>query len=383
MFWVSKMLKVFNIFKMFRQRKILVTVLLFAFAVQINAQHKTENVILITLDGVRPKDMFGGLDLDIVKAATKRGAVENTPLYKKYWAAMPEQRREKVMPFFWDVLMKQDGSIAGNQALGSIVQITNKHRFSYPGYSEILTGQAHDDVIKSNKNIRNPYPSVLEFLKRKLRLSKNQIAAFGSWDTIGWIVEHEKGTITTNAGYEIYKTPDHDASLLSKMQFEAISPWDGARNDAFTFRLAMSHLKTYRPRVLYISFDGTDDWAHDNRYDRVLQTLTLTDNYLQELWSYLQSQKQYKDKTTILIATDHGRGLTPSDWSDHGADVEGAQYIWLAAISPDSNLRGEWRNTGTIYQNQIAATMCRFLGLDYSEQNPEAGKAIGQLFTKD
>ena len=363
--------------------KVLIVVLFLLFAGQTNAQHKTENVILITLDGVRPKEMFGGLDVDIVKAATKRGAVEKTPLYKKYWAATSEERRAKIMPFFWDVLMKQNGSIAGNQTIASLVQITNKHRFSYPGYSEILTGEAHDDVIKSNNNIRNPYPSVLEFLKRKLRLNKNQVAAFASWDTIGWIAEHKQGTITTNAGYEIYKTADRDASLLSKMQFEAVSPWDSARNDAFTFRLAMSHLKTYHPRVLYISFDGTDDWAHDNRYDRVLQTLTLTDGYLRELWNYLQSLKQYKDKTTILITTDHGRGLTPTDWPDHGDDVEGAQYIWLATISPDSSLRGEWRNTGTIYQNQIAATLARFLNLDYSEQNPEAGKAIEQLFRKD
>ena len=90
-------------------------------------------------------------------------------------------------------------------------------------------------------------------------------------------------------------------------------------------------------------------------------SLTLTDGYLRELWNYLQSQKQYKDKTTILITTDHGRGLTPADWSDHGDDVEGAQYIWLATISPDSSLRGEWRNTETIYQDQIAATLYRFL----------------------
>lgn len=179
------------------------------------------------------------------------------------------------------------------------------------------------------------------------------------------------------------KTTDRDASILSKMQFEAVSPWDSARNDAFTFRLAMSHLKTYHPRVLYISFDGTDDWAHDNRYDRVLQTLTLTDGYLRELWNYLQSQKQYKDKTTILITTDHGRGLTPTDWSDHGDDVEGAQYIWLATISPNSPLRGEWQSSETVYQNQIAATLCRFLNLNYSEQNPDAGKPIGRLIKDD
>ena len=35
-----------------------------------------------------------------------------------------------------------------------------------------------------------------------------------------------------------------------------------------------------------------------------------------------------------------------------------------------------------IYQNQIAATLCRFLDLDYREQNPGAGEPIAHLFTR-
>ena len=31
---------------------------------------------------------------------------------------------------------------------------------------------------------------------------------------------------------------------------------------------------------------------------------------------------------------------------------------------------------------QIAATLCRFIGLDYSEQNPKTGKPIARLFEK-
>src|ERR1035437_4463430 len=45
---------------------------------------------------------------------------------------------------------------------------------------------------------------------------------------------------------------------------------DSARHDAFTFGLAMEYLKSVQPRVLYIAFDETDDWAHSRRYDRVL-----------------------------------------------------------------------------------------------------------------
>jgi hypothetical protein len=354
--------------------------ILLSLAVSATPQSKTENVILITFDGVRTQEMFGGLDLDILKAITKEGAVEDSALYKKYWASTPEARREKLMPFFWGTLMKSHGSIAGNRALGSTAMITNDHRFSYPGYSEILTGQARDSVIDSNDKKRNPFVSVLEFLKQKLRLSKTEVAAFASWDTMDWIVEHQEGSITSNAGYEDYDHPDPAIRELNKLQFEAVTPWDSVRSDIFTFQFALAHLKTYRARVLYLSLGQPDDWSHDGRYDRVLQSLEKNDAYLRQLWRFLQSNDQYRDKTSILITTDHGRGDTAGQWRDHGKKIEGAKYVWLAVVSPESKARGEWKNTETIYQNQIAATICRLMNVDYSENNNTAGKPILLLF---
>ena len=349
------------------------------------AQNRTENVVLITLDGARTQEIFGGVDLEIVRDKTRRGKVEDSPLYKKYWADTPQQRREKLMPFFWGTLMKEHGSIAGNRTLGSAVMTTNKMWFSYPGYSEILTGQAHDDVIHSNDKNRNPYPTMLEFLKRKLKLSSQQVALFGSWDTFNWIGEHEAGAITINAGHEPYElsaSVDPEIKVLSKLQHEKLGPWDSVRLDYFTFRFALAHIKAYQPRVLHIAFGETDDYAHDGDYTNVLSALERNDRQLKELWEYLQSSPRYKDKTSIIITVDHGRGNTPKDWTDHGEKVPEAQYIWTAIISPDVPLRGEWKNTETIYQNQIAATLSRFLKVDYSENNPQAGKPIERLFGK-
>jgi hypothetical protein len=347
------------------------------------AQNKTENVILITLDGARTQEIFGGLDLDILKEKTKRGRVEDTALYKKYWADTPEARREKLMPFFWGTLMREHGSIAGNRALNSAVMTTNKMWFSYPGYSEILTGQAHDDVINSNDRIRNPNTSVLEFLKRKLKLSKNQVALFGSWDVFNWIGEHEEGAITINAGHEPYDSTDPEIKVLGKLQNEKLSPWDSVRFDYFTVRFAMAHLKAYQPRVMHIALGETDDWAHAGEYAHVLDSLHHNDQQFKELWEYLQSSPRYKGKTTIIFTADHGRGKTTKDCTDHGEKVPEAQYIWMAFVSPDVPLRGEWKNTETIYQNQAAATLCRFLNFDYSENNPQAGKPIARLFEKN
>jgi hypothetical protein len=114
----------------------------------------------------------------------------------------------------------------------------------------------------------------------------------------------------------------------------------------------------------------------------MINALHRTDNYFSELWQFLESDAQYKGKTSIIITVDHGRGNTEKDWSDHGEDVPEARYIWMAFISPDTKMRGEWKNAETVYQNQIAATLCKFLGFDYAEQNPKAGKPIEKVFSK-
>ncbi len=344
------------------------------------AGRAAENVILITLDGVRTEEIFGGLDLDVLRSTTRRGtAVEQTRAYERYWAETPEARRERLMPFFWGTMATKHGSIAGNRARGSSVRVTNRHRFSYPGYAEILVGQAHDEAIDSNDKRRNPFPTVLEFLKEKLGVDSRQVAAFASWDTFDWIVEHEPGAIVSNAGFEPYDGVEAGVALLNRLQLETSTPWDGARHDAYTFRLAMAHLRTSRPRVLYIAFDETDDWAHDGRYDRVLDTLHLIDEYLTELWSFLQGDSGYRDRTAVVITADHGRGRTAADWRDHGARVSGAEDIWMAFAGPEWTRRGEWGNSEPIFQNQVAATLAQALGIDYTATHPDAGRPIAQL----
>lgn len=349
----------------------------------VEAQLRTRNVILVTLDGARIEELFGGVDLAVLQSSLpgeQDADPTETETCRRFWAETPQERRERLMPFFWRRLMVEHGSVAGNEALNSRAVITNSHRFSYPGYSEILTGQAHDDVIDTNDPVRNPYPSVLEFLRARLDLPASRVATFASWSIFNWIVEHEEGATTVNAGFEPYEHPDAAVQMLSSMQFETPTPWDTVRHDAYTFRLAMAHLRTYRPRVLYLALGDDDDWAHDGRYDRYLDSLARADRYLEMLWDFVQADEQYRDSTTLLVTVDHGRGRTSADWTDHGSDVDGAQNVWVAIASPDVARRGEWANAPTIRHDQIAATLSKFLGFDFLELNPSAGVAIDGLF---
>jgi hypothetical protein len=330
----------------------------------------TRHIILVTADGLRWQEVFHGIDplLAHEKSAGMEHAEERR---KKYQRATEPERRAALMPFFWTKLVPR-------AAVFSDVHVTNRFRVSYPGYSEILTGRSNDDVIRGNEPIRNPNETVLEFLKRELKLDREKIALFASWETFRVIGEHTEGSIVLNAGYQAIERPPRLAEL-SRLQFHVLSPWDEARHDYITGAMALEYLHAIKPRVLYVAFDETDDWAHGHRYDRVLDSIAEFDGFLERLWNTVESMKEYRGHTTILITSDHGRGSTLADWSDHGRNVEGADRIWLAIIGPDTPAA---ESTGRVEQRDIAPTMIRLMGLDPGDYKGMTGKPIAAALPK-
>jgi hypothetical protein len=335
-----------------------------------------DNVVLITLDGVRTQEIFGGLDLEILKSTLgEKQTAEDTPAYKRFWAQTREERRRKLMPFFWSLVTDQ-GSIAGDPAAGSAVRLRNRLWFSYPGYAEILLGEPHDQQITSNDPIQNPYRTVLEVLRERLKLPRERVATFASWSVFNAIAEHTQGATFVNAGVEDVASSDAEGRLLNALQTEITTPWDHTRFDALTFRLAMRHVAASKPRVLYLAFDETDDWAHDRKYDRVLNALARIDGFLKELWTVLQNDPSYRGRTHLLITTDHGRGRTARDWNSHGAKIEGAEDTWIAFVSPKMPQRGVWQKHEPLSTSQIAATLAGWMGVNWQAEHPNAGAPI-------
>ena len=63
-----------------------------------------------------------------------------------------------------------------------------------------------------------------------------------------------------------------------------------------------------QPRVLFVGYGETDNWAHQGRYDLVLDSAHRFDDFVQQLWKTMQAMPQYRGSTTFIITTDHGRG---------------------------------------------------------------------------
>jgi hypothetical protein len=127
---------------------ILLTSLLLTLTVTAQTQPKSENLVLITLDGIRWQDVFRGADSSLLfgDKYMKKFADQWRELY---WDNDVETRRELLMPFLWGTV-KKEGQIFGNRDTGSEVSVKNPYNISYPGYSEIFTGYA-DKNINSKK----------------------------------------------------------------------------------------------------------------------------------------------------------------------------------------------------------------------------------------
>jgi len=143
--------------------------------------------------------------------------------------------------------------------------------------------------------------------------------------------------------------------------------------DVFTHYAAMEYLQTKKPKVLYIAYGETDEWAHSGHYKDYLNAARQVDSWLADIWQYIQSNAQYVGKTTLLITTDHGRGdKIKSQWTSHGQAIDDAHEIWFAVIGPDTKPLGEIKNNMQLYQQQFAQTIATFLGYHFTANHPVA-----------
>jgi hypothetical protein len=143
---------------------------------------------------------------------------------------------------------------------------------------------------------------------------------------------------------------------------------------------ALEYLRTRQPRVLYVMLGETDEWAHGRRYDLYLDAAWRCDRFVRRLWDEAQSLPAYRGRTALVLATDHGRGGAPLDWTDHGQKVPAAEPIWMAVMGPGTPALGV-REGLEVTQSQLAATVAQLLGLaeGFRKAQPKAAPPLPDL----
>jgi hypothetical protein len=342
------------------------------------AARKTRNVFFITTDGLRWQEVFSGAEQGLMNKSNGVAHVE--ALREQFWRDTPEARRQALFPFLWSVVAS-NGQIYGNSARGSVARITNDKKFSYPGYSEFLTGAA-DSRIVSNKKISNPNTNVFEWLNTRPGF-KGRVGAIVNWDAIPWILNTARGRIPCWSGFPLQSNAlaIKISPLVERLLLDTTPLWDEMILDTFTIRAALDYVQAEEPRAFYVAFAETDEWAHEVRYDYYLYSAFNVDRFVRNLWETCQRIPQYRDQTTFIFTTDHGRG-DGTNWTSHGEKTAGAEFIWAAILGPDTPPLGERQNCAPITQSQMAATIAAALGEDFPAAHPRAAAPIAEAFGK-
>lgn len=342
------------------------------------AQQKTKNLVIVTTDGYRWQELFRGADS--AKLFPKRlFGMDSVLKIHQYWGKDRAERRKKLMPFFWSYLVRH-GQIYGNRDLGNKANVTNPFWVSYAGYNEIFTGYADPKV--TNGYGPNPNISLLEFIN-KLPGFKGKVAVFASWDEYYDIFNVERSGLPVNAGWTPVKdAPLNETQKMLNFQQQLLPRPFGVheRLDASTYLLAKAYMKRHHPRVFYIALIDTDARAHHWQYDNYLNAAHHVDAIVANLWKYLQSDPFYKNKTTLFITTDHGRGRGKK-WISHHYTIPHSDEIWFAVMGPDTPPLGEVNKDQQLYQKQFAATMAALLGINFVSAHP-TGNLIPSVINK-
>lgn len=335
------------------------------------ARARSTHVILVITDGFRWQELFGGADSSLMR---EKGKVSDTAsLRKSFWRDTPTARRETLLPFVWGTIATR-GQIFGDSTLGSKATVTNGLKFSYPGYSEAFTGHA-DARINSNDYAPNPNRTVFEWLNTQPALT-GQVAAFATWSAFRRIINTERSRVPVYDGWDhgVAPTGTQRAATLRELYATQTQMWPDNAVDALTHSATLDYQQAKKPKVLFIGYGETDEWAHAGRYDLYLKSAHQVDAYLAQLWNNAQANPVTRDRTTLIVTTDHGRGLG-AKWTDHGEKVDGAERIWMAVIGPDVASLGVRRDTPTT-QSQIAATIASVLGYNWPAAEPKAAQPL-------
>ncbi len=236
------------------------------------------------------------------------------------------------MPFMWRMVAAK-GLVIGNRNKGSRLNVANPYALSYAGYNELFTGKP-DYTIWRNERVVNRNRTILEYLNGLPSLN-GKIGSIGSWSLFPYIFNKQR----------------------SRIHLDAAGTEDAVRHDTVTFNAARQYIRNHMPRVMHLGFGGTDEAGHQRNYGEYLTQAHLADSLIGELWQLVQAHPFYKDQTTFIITTDHGRGSSRANWHKHGFFIPGSAQTWLALIGNEVAPLGEHTRTEQLYSSQVAGTI--------------------------
>jgi len=304
------------------------------------ARHVGEGVraptVIVTIDGARWQEIFVGTD-------PKR-------------SSSPQLSARALLPNIHR-LAETRGALLGAPGRG-LIAATGPAYVSLPGYTEILTGR-EPIHCQDNDCAQVSSPTLLD----EAYAAGATVAAFASWDRLERAVTVARGRFVVSCG--------RDGDPM-------IDPYPGYgdfRPDAVTAHLALRHLLTQQPDVLFLGLGEPDEYAHRGDYEGYLAALAQDDAIVGKLFTILGRMGERGASTNVFVTSDHGRA---NDFRGHGGWAPESARVWLLAAGPAITARGAVTSSEERRLADVAPTLRILLGLP-SDRAPHAGRPLTEL----
>ncbi len=326
-------------------------------------------VVLVTIDGVRWQEVFGGVDR---RLAREHGLAASEIVGPA--ALVPELH----------ALVVGEGAAIGAPGSGEPIAASDPAVKSLPGYMEITSGRAVTDCA-TNHCPRITAPTILDQLATTPDVQLGDAAVIASWPGIASAAAAHPSHIVLSAGRT---TGTH----LTRLRFDstatklwsagkrsgALPGYGDYRPDRYTAAIALHYLRARHPRFLFIGLGDTDEWAHKNRYRRYLDALHRADALVGEVVRTLASLHERGWSTALFVTADHGRD---PECRNHGG-VASAARTWLVAGGSLVRAHGRVRAPVKRYLADIAPTLRSLMQLD-ADTDARAGHVLDELLVSD
>ena len=303
-------------------------------------------IVLVTMDGVRTREMFEGPVTALDDGSAPEGSA---------------------MPFLVHELIPR-GTFIGAPGVDRTMRIGNPTATSLPVYQTLFVGRW--TFCFRNDCSPPSSPTLFDRIRSAFELAREDIAVYVTWYELcsgTGLIEDTEAVCGADALF---------ARWGERFEGERPPSMDQAGID-----LAVARLRRAPPRVLYLALDEPDGTAHAGAYWAYLASLRRADEGLRRIDAEVTRLEAAGHPTVLIVTTDHGRGRG-EQWTEHGWRVPGSDETWLFVRGAGLPPRGAVASARAYTLRDVRPTIEHLLGLEPTS-GPGRGSVIEDLFVRD
>ena len=178
-----------------------------------------------------------------------------------------------------------------------------------PGHASISTGVW--EQIDNRGRLRPQHPTIFEYFRKATGAPESSAVV---------VVGKNKLDILTYSTHPDYGVSYKACSFI-------------ASHDTSVVRKLKEVIHQNHPQLVLVNLPTTDIVAHLKDWNGYLISIRRADSLVAEIWSDVQADSIYRNKTTLFITNDHGRhDDLHGGFAEHGDSCNGCRHIMLFAI---------------------------------------------------